>query len=622
MESPWQNIIPDSLLLDIFSYLDIKTLGRSAQVCTTWRRVAYDEFLWHNIIKRVWKVTGGLAPGKSSWYEEVRRLTDHVPTECCETLEKHTDEVLDVSISHNGEYFCTCSKEALIIMWKLGKETELVKSIDTNLLLKWELSQYSAFSPDDALILVCGVQRFDAPQDDWVHWARWGYGVVAVLTVPDLNIVCVAEMATLFGAWLNESVFLTSLPQEQSDKNDIQAYKVRDCDVLNCYLTPDSNKHNNPDLEYSIFADIPYTRKAIRLFTFQENRHHLMNMLVANVPVINIDSTLSCDQSRSGDSSRSCDSAETQENEFMATESINRTGIVEGALSLNVNRTCDIHNSENVSTVLPEYSRTDITDKSELLCQNVKQYVIFTAGEHTVIGIHEISSESCSKFLDEHCNQGRKEDLHGDDIDKIDHSVTLKDCYITGLCLSHDQRYLYFNFREMDKNTPENKVDNPEDELPVSEKVFDKELKIGCIDLVTLERVKDHEFTGHVAFSAYPAWYICLDASPDFIGSGSEDLRGYLWDRHYGVPIGRLFHSVSDTGNNTLYVMSLYDSTVVNGIVFSPVDQETCVTVCDDGLIKIWRSKHKIRTALSARKAHARRELATKISELIDNLWS
>jgi WD40 repeat protein len=108
----------------------------------------------------------------------------------------------------------------------------------------------------------------------------------------------------------------------------------------------------------------------------------------------------------------------------------------------------------------------------------------------------------------------------------------------------------------------------------------------------------------------------------DFYYSGSEDLRGYLWDRHYGVPIGRLFHSVSDTGNNTLYVMSLYESTVVNGIAFSPVDQETCVTVCDDGLIKIWRSKHKIRTALSARKTHARRELATKISGLIDNLWS
>ena len=70
----------------------------------------------------------------------------------------------------------------------------------------------------------------------------------------------------------------------------------------------------------------------------------------------------------------------------------------------------------------------------------------------------------------------------------------------------------------MDKNAPENKVDNPEDELPVSEKVFGKELKIGCIDLVTMARVKDVEFMGHLGFSPFPAWYICLDASPDLIG--------------------------------------------------------------------------------------------------------
>ena len=66
-------------------------------------------------------------------------------------------------------------------MWKLGTETKFVKAIDTKVLLKWELSQYSTFSPNDTLILVCGVKSFEAIPEDW---ERWGYGVGAVLTVP------------------------------------------------------------------------------------------------------------------------------------------------------------------------------------------------------------------------------------------------------------------------------------------------------------------------------------------------------------------------------------------------------------------------------------------------------
>lgn len=70
----------------------------------------------------------------------------------------------------------------------------------------------------------------------------------------------------------------------------------------------------------------------------------------------------------------------------------------------------------------------------------------------------------------------------------------------------------------MDKAAPENKVDHFDDELPVSEKVFCKDLKIGGIDLVAMEMVKDIEFSGHVGYSSFPAWYICLDACPEYIG--------------------------------------------------------------------------------------------------------
>lgn len=94
-------------------------------------------------------------------------------------------------------------------------------------------------------------------------------------------------------------------------------------------------------------------------------------------------------------------------------------------------------------------------------------------------------------------------------------------------------------------------------------------------------------------------------------------MRGYIWDRHYGVCLGRLFHSSLDTGDNTLLVMSMHENSVVNGLAFSPVDQETCITVCDDRLIKVWRSKHKMKALLqSGRKKNTYKEMKMKLQKL------
>ena len=60
---------------------------------------------------------GPIFPGRKSWRSEVKRLVHHVP--CVESeifTDAHSDEVLDVSISHNGEYFCTTSKDSCIIV--------------------------------------------------------------------------------------------------------------------------------------------------------------------------------------------------------------------------------------------------------------------------------------------------------------------------------------------------------------------------------------------------------------------------------------------------------------------------------------------------------------------------
>ena len=64
---------------------------------------------------------------------------------------------------------------------------------------------------------------------------------------------------------------------------------------------------------------------------------------------------------------------------------------------------------------------------------------------------------------------------------------------------------------------------------------------------------------------------------PSCVNSGSEDGRSYLWEKNHNTCLGTLQHTEG----------------VVNGVAFCPVDQETCVTVCDDKLIKVWRSRHR-----------------------------
>lgn len=57
---------------------------------------------------------GSLPPGKISWRNEYQRLTHETPTHLSETLLEHSDEVLDVSFSHDGKLFCTTSKDATV----------------------------------------------------------------------------------------------------------------------------------------------------------------------------------------------------------------------------------------------------------------------------------------------------------------------------------------------------------------------------------------------------------------------------------------------------------------------------------------------------------------------------
>ncbi|GFR76643.1 F-box/WD repeat-containing protein 5 [Elysia marginata] len=68
-----------------------------------------------------------------------------------------------------------------------------------------------------------------------------------------------------------------------------------------------------------------------------------------------------------------------------------------------------------------------------------------------------------------------------------------------------------------------------------------------------------------------------LDVSEDFVVSGAEDKQGYLWDRHYSIPLYRFPHD-----------------NVVNCVAVNPTNPEMLVTVSDDYSIKVWASRHKL----------------------------
>lgn len=78
--SIWQQL-PDSILLNVFTYLLPRELLDSALVCKMWCRVATDDYLWKDLLYSVWKIDRSIAraPGKHTWMAEFKRLYNHTP---------------------------------------------------------------------------------------------------------------------------------------------------------------------------------------------------------------------------------------------------------------------------------------------------------------------------------------------------------------------------------------------------------------------------------------------------------------------------------------------------------------------------------------------------------------
>lgn len=62
------NLMPDSMLLQVFQYLSARELLNAGQICRLWNRVSYDELLWKSLLYRDYKIdsTVGILPGELS----------------------------------------------------------------------------------------------------------------------------------------------------------------------------------------------------------------------------------------------------------------------------------------------------------------------------------------------------------------------------------------------------------------------------------------------------------------------------------------------------------------------------------------------------------------------------
>lgn len=265
-----------------------------------------------------------------------------------------------------------------------------------------------------------------------------------------------------------------------------------------------------------------YNTHDLRLFTFEGNRYHLMNLLVANVPDSHRCSWGSCDSSGSCDLSGSHDNVATKQRRkrtpqydesyevpearkvkvkgFNNSSSYSHIGremrIDHSEHNASGDNSCDIPAAENSSLIRnsQSYSQAEKSSPKTLLTSTVcdiglsegnlcktcllnksseqdnertngkrstdmpclhlqkhaseqeisnsagekvryKQYVTFVTGDHDAIAVHEIKPEHLRKVSKNNTEEGRELQT-----DKVDYSFHLRDCYITGLCLSHDQR--------------------------------------------------------------------------------------------------------------------------------------------------------------------------------------
>lgn len=200
--SMWDTL-PDDIILHIFSFLSPFSVVRMSETCRRMNEIAFDEQLWRQHFYQYYRIPRsiGIAPGKTSWLQEFKRLYYHTPAVKGTIIKQHTDQVLHVSFSHNGKMFATCSKDGFIKVWNSKYPVKLKYKYDMRT-LTWKYTQFSQFNRTDTLLLVSGV-HFGSHSTS---------GEIAVFSLKgdfDLQARVINKPYDVFGTWYNDNYLLS-----------------------------------------------------------------------------------------------------------------------------------------------------------------------------------------------------------------------------------------------------------------------------------------------------------------------------------------------------------------------------------------------------------------------------
>ncbi|XP_065322086.1 F-box/WD repeat-containing protein 5-like [Gordionus sp. m RMFG-2023] len=214
------SILPDNILLTIFSLLDFNDVVSCELACINWRAISHNNHLWKLLFHKHYKLIKKgyflkIKLGALSWREEFIRLYYEVPLiqlkdpyvndkENNKYLLKHKDQVLHVNFSHDGKMFATCSKDGFIKVWNMSSFPIITLKYSFDLkLYNWKYTQYSCFNADDTLLLVSGV-HFGSHSTS---------GEIAVFNVIDgqftLQCRVINRPYDVFGTWYNEDYLIS-----------------------------------------------------------------------------------------------------------------------------------------------------------------------------------------------------------------------------------------------------------------------------------------------------------------------------------------------------------------------------------------------------------------------------
>ncbi|XP_063242847.1 F-box/WD repeat-containing protein 5 isoform X2 [Bacillus rossius redtenbacheri] len=597
--------LPDTLLLHIFKYLSAHELLVAGLACWSWRRVSLDQFLWRDLLRGDFCVepSVGIAPGRSSWFHEYKRLHHEIPLVQTEDLREHSHQVLHVSFSHNGKMFATCSKDGYILVWNASYPASMKYHHDMKA-FSWKYTQFSQFNESDTLLLVSGV-HFGSPHSM--------SGEIAVFSLQDdfaLQCRVMNKPYDVFGAWYSDGcllsgdlhwlahlvstsvLWLNRASQESSSEHvpimrrlchfyNASASSVRSVLVAPC-LAPAPQPEGSPATEPRPAGE-PGGAGAGERGNPPSHRVQMLRVSSA-LQCTSLDRAFHNWRRLSDGQEYACPiyyNAQYRQVEMAGRES--------DASEEEPSNSESEMDAEQSDTSGDARDCEGDTEEGEEVPESREKYLIFTTGCKTYtphqIGFKRIEAVTFPRKMspgpslrerlarrerERESRQLRDPDAEpnwlvyeevADRFDKVDHLIDLHG-HIIGMGLSPDRS----------RPWPQGyTITNPLDPPPIAQ-----EIDIHVIDLVTLKEVGTM-LRSHKAYTPNnDCFFIFLDVCSEYVASGAEDRHGYLWDRHYGACLAKFPHC-----------------DVVNAVAFNPRDPQMLVTVSDDFSVKVWRSQRR-----------------------------